>query len=160
MIGEEKVCSLYVNEMHLVVMLMPYIEKNLEKNEKIITAFEKDLNNEINVLLDKTNLNEFKKDKIKKINWSAKKIEDIRNIKNKINNGIIIVNGCREYEEMVNDIINDSNIKIINCIKLEDFEKRANEILKKHNKILNTLGERDISEMFNINLRNETQPLT
>ena len=56
----ERICSLYVNEMHLVVMLIPYIEKNLERNVKIVTILEKDLNNELDVLLERTNLNESK----------------------------------------------------------------------------------------------------
>ena len=33
----ENVCSLYVNNMHLIVMLIPYIERELEKGRKIVT---------------------------------------------------------------------------------------------------------------------------
>ena len=39
----QRYCSLYVNDMHLIVMLIPYIERELEKKEKIITILENDL---------------------------------------------------------------------------------------------------------------------
>lgn len=151
--NSDKICSLYVNEMHLVVMLMPYIEENLEKNEKIVTMFEKDLNGELNTLLDRTNFDNKKKDRIKKINWSEKRLDDIEKIKDGLENKIVIINGSREYEERVNNTIKGTNTKIINCIKLDDFENRAGEILSKHNKILNTLGEQKISDVFHVDLR-------
>ncbi|MBR3132850.1 MAG: hypothetical protein IKF52_01325 [Clostridia bacterium] len=151
----ERICSLYVNEMHLVVMLIPYIEKNLERNVKIVTILEKDLNNELDVLLERTNLNESKKKKIREINWDSKKLDEIEKLN--LKNGIVIINGSREFVERVNFLIENKAEKIINCIKLEDFEKRASSVLEKHDKILNTLGEREISEVFHIDLRNNVR---
>ena len=151
----ERICSLYVNEMHLVVMLIPYIEKNLERNVKIVTILEKDLNNELDVLLERTNLDESKKKKIREINWDSKKLDEIEKLN--LKNGIVIINGSREFVERVNFLIENKAEKIINCIKLEDFEKRASSVLEKHDKILNTLGEREISEVFHIDLRNNVR---
>lgn len=155
-IKAERICSLYVNEMHLVVMLMPYIESNIGKNEKIVTLLEDSLEKELDILLEKTNLSEDKKEKIRNIGWSSKNLDDVVKIKKSLENKIVIVKGSREYIERVNDILDNQKVKIINCIALDDFEKRAKEILSKHTKILNTLGEQEISEIFHINLRDKT----
>lgn len=32
----QRYCSLYVNDMHLIVMLIPYIERELEKKRKLL----------------------------------------------------------------------------------------------------------------------------
>ncbi|MBR3152047.1 MAG: hypothetical protein IKF52_00300 [Clostridia bacterium] len=147
----ERICSLYVNEMHLVVMLIPYIEKNLERDVKIVTVLEKGLNEELDVLLERTNFSDSCKERIKNIGWDAKKLDDIDKLD--VTNSVVIVYGSREYKNRVNDLINGKSVKIINCIKLEDFEKRASSVLEKHDKILNTLGEREISDVFHIDLR-------
>ena len=41
--------------------------------------------------------------------------------------------------------------RVINCFEIKTFEKNSREILENHNKILNTLGEKNISEMFHKN---------
>ena len=152
----EKICSLYVNEVHLVVMLMPYIEKGLENNEKVVTILENSLEKELNMLLEKTNLNENKKEKIRNIGWISKNLDEVEKIKDSLINKTVIVKGNNEFIERVDNILENQKLKIINCICLEEFEKRAKEILSKHDKILNTLGEQDISEIFHINLRDKT----
>ncbi len=159
-IETERICSLYVNEVHLVVMLMPYIEKELEKNGKVVTILEDSLEEEVNMLLEKTSLEENKKEKIRKVNWNSKNLDDLEKLKDSLDNKVVIVKGSREYIERVNNILEKQKIKIINCICLDDFEKRAKEILKEHDKILNTLGEQEISEIFHINLKDKTRLLT
>ena len=39
----EKICSFYVSEWHLVTMLLPYINKELNEKANIITVLEKDI---------------------------------------------------------------------------------------------------------------------
>lgn len=152
----EKICSLYVNEVHLVVMLMPYIEKELEKNIQVVTVLENSLEKELNMLLEKTHLDDRKKKKIRDIDWSSKGLDKVEELKTTFENKVVIVKGTREYIERVNHMLEGQKIKLINCICLEDFEKRAKEILEKHDKILNTLGEQEVSEIFHINLRDKT----
>ena len=134
----EKMCSLYVNDMHLIVMLIPYIEKELEKGNKIVTILEKDLDAEVKTLMEKVNLPKKKKEKIKKINWKKK---------------IVLVNGSYEFIVKINEYLGNRVNKIINCFQLEVFEENSREILENHHKILNTLGEKKISEMFHTDLR-------
>ncbi len=151
----EKVCSLYVNNMHLIVMLVPYIEKKLEKGDKIVTILEDDLNQEVRMLINKVNLSKMKKEKLKKINWKKNilSLNKIAEIKNKI----ILVKGSYDFIKEVNSYINEKRVKkIINCFELETFEVNSREILENHHKILNSLGEKNISDVFHINMRNNS----
>ena len=66
---KQKLCSLYVNDMHLIVMLIPYIEKELENGNKITTILEDDLDKEVKTLMEKVNISKRKKEKLKKVNW-------------------------------------------------------------------------------------------
>lgn len=147
----EKICSLHVNDMHLIVMLIPYIEKELEKGNKIFTILEEDLEEEVKTLMDKVNLSKSKKAKLKNVNWKKNNlsIEQIESIKD----GIVLVKGSYQFVELVNSYINIKVKKVINCFEIETFEAKSREILEGHTKILNTLGERDISEMFHTNMR-------
>lgn len=147
----EKVCSLYVNNMHLIVMLIPYIEKELENGRKIITILEDDLNEEVKTLINKVHLPKRKKEQLKRVNWRKNVLpfSKISDIKNKI----VLVNGSYEFVKKVNEYISSSVHKVINCFEIKTFEENSREILEGHDKILNTLGERNISEMFHTNLR-------
>lgn len=147
----EKMCSLYVNDMHLIIMLIPYIERMLEAGNKIVTILEDDLDEEVKMLMSKLNLSKKKKEKLKKINWK-KNIVPINKI-SEIKNKIILVKGSYEFIKEMNKYINTKNKKIINCFELKIFEENSSEILKEHVKILNTLGEKNISEMFHTDLR-------
>ncbi len=148
----EKLCSLYVNNMHLIVMLIPYIEKKLEKGDKIVTILEDDLNAEVRMLMDKVHLSKIKKEKLKKINWK-KNILSLNKI-SEIKNKIILVKGNYDFIKEVNEALNIKKVKkVINCFDLDTFEKNSREILENHCKILNTLGEKNIPEIFHANIR-------
>ena len=136
----QKYCSLYVNEMHLVVMLTPYVEKEVEKGNEIITILDEGLENEVNTIMKKINLGKSKKAKMKKIRWGRNllSMEQIAEIENKV----ILVKGNYNYIK--------KNNKVINCFDIDTFEDNSREILENHFAILNTSGERKISEMFGI----------
>ncbi len=51
-----KVCSFCINDWHLATMLLPHINKAINKNENIQTIFEKSLKNNIEELISKMNL--------------------------------------------------------------------------------------------------------
>ena len=59
----EKLCSFYVSDFHLEMILVPYINKKIEENERVIIATEKDLEETVKVLISKLNLKEEKKEK-------------------------------------------------------------------------------------------------
>lgn len=145
----QRYCSLYVNDMHLIVMLIPYIEKELEKKEKIITILENDLDSEIDTIVKKVNLGREKKNKIKKINWKKNLLskEQIGEIKGRT----ILIKGSYEFIQDVNGILKTEENRVINCFDIDTFEQNSRKILEQHNAILNTSGIRKISDMFQMN---------
>ena len=51
-----KLCSFYVSDWHLVTMLLPYINKQINEETKIATIIENDIKNNVEVLVKKLNL--------------------------------------------------------------------------------------------------------
>ena len=73
------------------------------------------------------------------------------------NNDEIIVNGNIEYIEQINQQIEkilesyseefkNKELSIINCYDITKYESKVKEIIEKHDKILNTAGEKDKEE--------------
>ena len=145
----QRYCSLYVNDMHLIVMLIPYIERELETKEKIITILENDLENEIDTIVKKVNLGREKKNKIKRINWKKNLLskEQIGEIKGET----ILIKGSYEFIQSVNEVLKTEDNRVIDCYDIDTFEQNSRTILEQHNAILNTSGIRKISDMFQIN---------
>ena len=145
----QRYCSLYVNDMHLIVMLIPYIERELEKKEKIITILENDLENEIDTIVKTVNLGREKQNKIKRINWKKNLLskEQIGEIKGET----ILIKGSYEFIQSVNEVLKTEDNRVIDCYDIDTFEQNSRTILEQHNAILNTSGIRKISDMFQIN---------
>lgn len=143
-INYEKICSFYVSKSHLIVILLQYLKEKLKKDIELTVLTEDDFYLEIQKIINKTEIESNIKNKIekefrKKINKKA-----IKKIK-----GIVIVQGDYEYIKKVNiKLEKNKKIEIINCFKFEDFETKTNEILRSHYKILNTLGEKEISNLL------------
>ena len=161
----EKLCSFYVSEWHLVTMILPYINKKLNEKANITAILENNIENNIKTLISKLNLQN--ENKILKINWKnsngfkyskiSEKLEKL--IKEKSSTNIIFINGNKNYIDLVNqnvdkwifdnvDKLKDVNFKIVNCYEVTDFNSSIKEILDTHDKILNTAGEKYISEVF------------
>ena len=66
----KKICSFYVNDWHLTVMLLPYIKQEVENQKRIITFMEQNLEDNVTILLSKLNLKEDIKKQIKAIKWN------------------------------------------------------------------------------------------
>ena len=144
-----KICSFYVSDWHMITMLLPHINKMINEETKIATILEQDTKNKIELLLSKLKLKNERQ--IKRINWKntekiEEKIEEIINSKSdKIE---IIVAGSNEYIEKVNICMEqkiktkntEKEIKILNCYNIENVNIK--EILNKHDKVLNTSGEK------------------
>ena len=161
----EKICSFYVSDWHLVTMLLPYINKELNEKANITTILEKNIQNNIETLISKLNLQNEKK--ILEINWEnsqgLKYLEIDNKLKEFINKNnctnIIFVNGSKNYIDRVNqnvdkwicknvDKIKNVKFKIVNCYEVTEFNSSIKEILDSHDKILNTAGEKEINDIF------------
>ena len=132
----EKMCSFYVSDFHLEMILVPYISEKIENKEDIKIITEKNLQDTIEVLISKMNLEEDKKQKILNLGWN-KENEDIKEKSN------VIVIGTEDYIKQKNEEIkemNISNLNIIDCYNFEEIKGEMNEIISQYDKSLNTLG--------------------
>ena len=160
----KKTCSFYVSEYHLVTMLLPYIKQKIEEKSAIKTLLEESIKSNMETLIAGINLSDDDKEKILNLNWQKtipykyEAIEEqLNQITNRTENMNIIVSGNSEYINLVNKNIekwlkktnkNIKNITINNCYEVIQFNANINEILDKHDKILNTSGEQEIEEIF------------
>ena len=97
-----KMCLFCASDFHLEMILLPYIKEKIDEYKFVIFT-KNDLEDTVNTLLEKVNINDEYKDKIRKINWkNENKLEYTRNLienKQKLN---IIVNGDYNYIENIN----------------------------------------------------------
>ena len=132
----EKMCSFYVSDFHLEMILVPYISEKIENKEDIKIITEKNLQDTIEVLISKMNLEEDKKQKILNLGWN-KENEDIKEKSN------VIVIGTEDYIKQKNEEIkemNISNLNIIDCYNFDEIKGEMNDIISQYDKSLNTLG--------------------
>lgn len=154
----EKLCGFYVSDWHLATTVLPYINSKIEENTNVITFLENNVEENIKVLMQNMNLKN--KNKILNIRWSKindKKYITIENILNKeiSNNNIILISGSKNYIEIINNNIEKwlgksqlKFVKIINLFEITEFNNDIVNILNVHDKILNTSGEKEISDVF------------
>lgn len=156
-----RVCGFYVNDWHLTTMILPYINKSIKENKQILTIMENGIRVQIEELLSRMNLNKNTQDKILNIDWISKPVCKYSNIKDEIeiklksNNKLnIIINGTKEYIEIVNANIHKASkdltnkeITIVNCYEITK-ESDVKEILSRHEFILNTSGINKIEDVF------------
>ena len=147
-------------------MLLPYIEEAEEKGEHLNTILENNISYNMKEILTRIKISDRKKEQISRIGWESKKVikygeikkhmEKITKFQNKIT---IIIEGKKDRIEYINKNIEKwirksekklkkKEIKIINCYEVTEFNQDLNEILDKHDKILNTSGIHEIEEMY------------
>ena len=157
----KRVCGFNVSSIHFSMMILPYIGKELEKNNNIVTFLESNLEKTIPQVLSKILLKKELKEKILNINWKAWDIEE-KNINNILeknllpeNNLSIIVYGQEKYINNVNDEINKviknkniNHLKILNCYIINDFKENIQEILSSYDTMFNTSGEHKIKDIY------------
>lgn len=154
----KKLCNFYVSDLHLSVMLLPYLNKQINEDVEITTIFEKLEKETIETILDKLNVKN--KEKILNINWFNSNIDTYDKIEKTIDKDIkdnkkitIIIGGNKDYilENNINILkyleeknTNFENIKIINCFSIEEVGTNMKSIVSEYDGILNTSGEFNI----------------
>ncbi len=156
----KKVCSFCVSDWHFITMITPYINQKIRNKEKVLLYTSQNYSLLIRTFLPKLMIDNEKKQKIADLNWNESNIkkysqieESLKNIKEK--NITIIIKGENSYIEKIGSLIEKwskenegSKITVVNCYDVGEFNQNIEEILKKHDKILNTSGEKEISEVF------------
>ena len=155
----KKICNFYVSDWHLAVMLLPYINKEINKGTKITTVFQNNMRNNIETLVRKLNLKNEKE--ILQIDWNTKNNSILeRYVKENLSGGeenLFIINGDKEYVEKSNEKVIEyigknktkkNFIKIVDCYEVEQNEEKMYNIIKMHDCVLNTSGEHNIETII------------
>lgn len=157
--NKQKFCSFYVSDVHLVTMLLPYINEKIKENREFITIFETDISESAKKVIGSVNLKEFERQKLLEIGWNSK--NDINNIN--LKNKIVLVMGSNEFTRNINSILEDiieDEFIIINCFEFMQSEQNINDILDSHEKIVNSSGENEIEKVFTEYTRKVNKKIT
>ena len=153
-ITKEKTCAFYASDYHFEMITLPYIEKKLEENKKIIVLTENNLEDTMKTLISKVNLKQEKKNNIFKISWKNDDLNKLKEKKQDIENNknlIILVKGKENYIKNKNENIekwtNQNNkVKIIDCYDIEEVGEKLEGIVNNYGNVLSTTGEKKIEK--------------
>ena len=151
----EKICAFYASDYHFEMISLPYIEKKLEKQNEIVILTESNLEETVQNLVSKINLNKNKKTNILNLNWKnedSKKLEKIEKNMSENKEQTIFIKGKEKYINNINKNIEKivkqpSKIKIINCYDIEEIGENLEEIMAQYKKVLSTNGEKEIEKL-------------
>ena len=65
----KKMCCFYASDFHLEMTILPYINKKIEENKKVIVVTQNNLEETIKHLVKNVNINKDIKEKVLNINW-------------------------------------------------------------------------------------------
>lgn len=139
----ERICSFYVSDFHLITILLPYINGKILEEKEIITIFQNDISKSIKRYLKNIKNLNIEKERILDIGWKeVKKVKKL-NLEGKI----IIVSGEEDFVKNVNEEIIQSveNFELLNCYKITSTEDIEN-ISSGYSIFLNTSGKIDTAE--------------
>ena len=147
---EDMICSFCVNDYHLAVMLVPYIYEAINGGKKVITFFDRSLED----IFKKVTLTNKKfwenQEVLKSIDLSKTRFDKLADkFENVQNNDIVIVAGNDDFIERINRLLINfhTNFTLINCFNISDVAKNENFKISNYSKILNTKGLEKIEKM-------------
>lgn len=163
-----KACSFYMNDLHLTTMLLPFVNRVITDDEKVLTILESSIRKNIEELLSKMNLKHITQSKILEINWNSNETckyseieKQIKTLAGDVQAINIIINGTQNYmkiahkniERLLNQI-SGKKVTIINCYELPKC-KELDNILDENDFVLNTSGIKPIEEVFTNHKKNK-----
>ena len=145
----KKYCIFYASDVHLSVMLLPYINREINDQNEITAIFEKIRISEIEKIIEKINTNN--KNKILNIKWIC--AEDENNLKESLSDllninkkNTIIVGGCQNFINKINEEVlnatkdNVEIAKVVDCYNIEENIEDIQNLTNKYDGIINTLS--------------------
>lgn len=144
--NKPKFCSFYVSDIHLVTMLLPYINEKIKEKKEFITMFETDISESAEKVIKSISLK--RKEEVSFLNIGWKKRDKIGNIR--LKDKYVVVMGNDDYIKRINLELErrEENFTIINCFEVFQAEKIIDEIVNNHEKMINSKGENDIDKIF------------
>ena len=145
--GQEKLCLFFASDYHFEMITLPYINKNLNKNKKIIVVTENNLDKTIEKVLSRINLEDEERNKLIRLDWKnndINKLEEIKKADNEKRDTIVFVKGKEDYIDNINknigNFIKNGSITIIDCFDINEVQDDIFNITQKYDKILSTSG--------------------
>lgn len=144
--NKPRYCSFYVSDIHLVTMLLPYINEKMKEKKEFITIFETDISESAKKVIKSISLKRKEEEKFLRIGWCQNNDYKKINLKDKY----VIVMGSDNFIEKINKELNtkEENFIIINCFEIFQAEKNINEIIDAHEIMINSKGEINVKEKF------------
>ena len=138
----QKICSFYISEFHLLTILLPYINEKILEQKKVAVILQKDITKNVTSYLENVRNLNLNNEKIIEIGWN--KTEQTKLNKNLEGKEVIVI-GDKEYIEEINSIVERKyNVsEILNCYKVSDIE-RIDKVLENHDKVLKIEGKIDV----------------
>lgn len=155
------ICTFYVSKWHLAPVLLYFINNKIDKDTKIITLLEDNIE-EIETMKMKLGL----KKEVLDVEWKKINQTNYRTIskilkENMVKKQIVIIDGninfIKNVKENVDQYFNENKekldelnakIKIISCYDTLKLDGKIQEILDGNDKVLNTSGEKEKYEIF------------
>ena len=140
---ENMICSFCVNDYHLTVMIVPYIYEAINEGKKVITFFDRSLE-EISKKVIVTNKNFWEKEKFfENIDFGKTHFDRLAEKFENVQDGdVVIVAGKDDFIERINRLLINfhTNFTLVNCFDVSDIAKNENFKITDYSKILNTKG--------------------
>ena len=140
---EDMICSFCVNDYHLAVMIVPYIYRVINEGKKVITFFDKDLEEIINKVII-TNKEFWENQKIfNEVDWKKTRFDKLsKKFENAQDEDVVIVAGKDDFIDRINRLLVNfhTNFTLVNCFDVSDIAKNENFKISDYSKILNTKG--------------------
>lgn len=142
---QENSCAFYASDYHLEMIMLPYINENLKNDKKVYVFTENNLEETINTLISRVNLEESAKEKVLKINWKKDDENKYNNLLRDKEESLVFIKGNENYIKKVNNNLNQlknyKKIKIVDCYDVNDISEDIENIANHYKKILNTTGK-------------------
>ena len=144
--NKKRLCCFYVNDIHLITMLLPYINERIEEGTEVIAISEIDMSGSAQKVMEGVLGKRAKS--LEKIDWTAKNVSCLQ--KCDVKNKLILVSGQDEFISEANKIIDNKKERctILDCYEIMQGSRRLQEILEAHDSVVNTSGEKRPDEVF------------
>ncbi len=117
--NNQKICSFYISEFHLLTILLPYINEKIIEQKEIAVVLQNDISKNVKTYLNNVRNLNLNKERIINIGWKKSQKENISNIEGK---DIIVIGDKKYIEEVNNNIDKQFNVcEILNCYKVDDI---------------------------------------
>lgn len=144
--NKKKLCCFYVNDIHLITMLLPYINERINEGTQVITMMETDMSKSAKKVIEE--IQGKKSRSLLEIDWKSKSLSCIYecDIKDKL----ILISGNEDFMKEANKIVvnRKENCIILNCFEMMQGSEKLQEILDAHEKVINISGEKNPQEVF------------